>query len=230
MATKLFRHRCGRPSVRAGVALLVGALGCAAPFQRRLPDVAIAPSRMVVLPVIVKEFDLDFNGDRQMDAETNDAARDNVAAAVGDQTKARGAHLFVPKAFDGHDPLVRQLYADLWRWMENASVEIAAQKAGRRDFGRHSVGDWRFHRDLAPLGDALQADTALTLLIRETKDHGNWRGISAACVVSLRDSRMIWCHDEDDPWGNLKDPAVAQAAVRDLLTGLDAPAASAPAK
>ncbi len=230
MATKVFRHRCGRPSVRAGVALLVGALGCAAPFQRRLPDVVIAPGRMVVLPVIVKEFDLDFNGDRQMDAETNDAARDNVAAAVRDQTKARGARLFVPGAFDGHDPSVRQLYADLWRWMENVSVEIAAQRAGRRDFGRHSVGDWRFHRDLAPLGDALDADTALTLLIRETKDHGKWRGISAACVVSLRDGRMIWCHDEDDPWGNLKDPAVAQAAVRDLLTGLDAPAASAAAQ
>jgi hypothetical protein len=216
--------------VRAGIALLAGALGCAAPFQSRRPDVAITPSRMVVLPVVVKEFELDLNADRQMDSEANDAARDNVAAAVRAETQARGAHLFAAEAFDGHDPAARQLYADLWRWMENASVEIAAQKAGRRDYGRHSVGDWRFHRDLAPLGDALQADTALTLLIRETKDHGNWRGVSAACVVSLRDSRMIWCHGEDDPWGNLKDPAVAQAAVRSLLAGLDAPAAGAAAK
>jgi hypothetical protein len=210
--------------------LFVGVLSCAASFQSRRPDVAMTPSRMVVLPVIVKEFELDSNADRQMDAETNDPARDNVAAAVRDQTRARGAHPFVPQAFDGHDPSVRQLYTDLWRWMESTSVEIAAQKAGRRDFGRHSVGDWRFHRDLAPLGDALQADTALTLLIRETKDHGNWRGVSAACVISLRDNRMIWCHAEDDPWGNLKDPSVAQAAVRDLLTGLDGPPIGAAAK
>ncbi len=196
----------------------------------RVPDVTITPSRLVVFPVIVKERYLDFNGDRQMNAEANDAARDNVAAAVRDQTKVRGAHLVVPTAFDGHDPSVRQLYADVWRWMETASVEIAAQRAGRRDSGRHSVSDWRFHRDLAPLGDALQADMALTLVIRETKDYGNWQGVSSACVVSLRDSRMIWCHDEDDPWGNLRNPAVAQAAVRDLLTGLDAPAASAVAK
>ena len=139
---------------------------------------------MVVLPVIVKEFDLDpQRRPRGWQAETTDAVRDNVAAALREQMGARGARPFVPQAFDGHDPSVRQLYADLWRWMENASVEIAAQRAGRRDLGRHSVGDWRFHRDLAPLGDALDADTALTLLIHETKDHGNWRGISAACVV-----------------------------------------------
>ena len=214
----------------AAIALVVGALGCAAPFQSRAPDVTIAPSRLVVLPVIVKERTRNLNGDRQMDVETTDAARDNVAAALRDQTTARGAHVFVPAAFDGHDPSVRQLYGELWRWMETASAEIAAQKAGRRDFGRHSVGEWRFHRDLAPLGDALQADMALTLLIRETKDYGEWQGVSAACVVSLRDSRMIWCHAVDGPWGNLKNPAIAQAAVRDLLTGLDVPAANPAAK
>ncbi len=216
--------------MRAGVVLLVSSLGCAAPFEMRAPDVMIAPSRLSVFPVIVKERYLDFNADSQIDAEANDGARDNVAAAVRDQTTARGAHLLVPKAFEGHDPSLRQLYVDLWRWMENASVEIAAQRAGRRDFGRHSVRDWKFHRDLASLIDPLQADMALSLLIRETKDHGNWRGVSAACVVSLRDSRMIWCHAEDDPWGNLRDPAVAQAAVRDLLRGLDAPATAAAAK
>jgi hypothetical protein len=228
--TKSFEQRGVLARVLTTVGLLTGVLCCAAPFQSRLPNVAIAPSRMVVLPVVVKEFTLNINRDRERDLDTNDAARDNVAAAVRDQMKARGAHVFAPEALNGTDRSLPQLYADLWRWMENASVEIAAQKGGRRDFGRHSVGDWRFHRDLAPLGDALQADTALTLLIRETKDHGNWRGVSAACVVSLRDSRMVWCHDEDDPWGNLKDPTVAQAAVRDLLTGLDAPSASTAGK
>src|SRR5437868_5507538 len=98
MPTKWFGQRCGLPRVPTAIGLLTGALCCAAPFQSRLPDVAIASSRMVVLPVVVKEFNLDFNGDRQKDPETNDAARDNIAAAVGDQMKARGAHVFVPEA------------------------------------------------------------------------------------------------------------------------------------
>lgn len=217
----MFRSWSAHTSVRACLALVIGAIGCAAPFQSRLSEVAIAPNRLVVLPVVVKERYLDFNGDRQMDTEANDAARDNVSAALREQALARGAHVFVPTAFDGHPPSVRQLYGELWRWMENASVEIAAQKAGRRDFGRHSVGDWRFERDLAPLADALQSDMALSLLIRETKDLGDWHGVSAACVVSLRNGQMIWCHTEDSPWPNLKDSIAAKAAVQKLLTGID---------
>jgi hypothetical protein len=229
MASKVLGTPCRRAGVRGGGAgLLIGVIGvvgvpgCAAPFLSRLPDVAISPSRMVVFPVVVKEFELDINADRTMQPETTDLVHDNIAAAVRDQTNPPGAHAFAPQALDGHDPSVRQLYADLWRWMEVASIEIAAQKEGRRDFGRHSVGDWRFHGDLAPLGDALQADTALTVLFRETKGHGEWRGVSAACAVSLHDGRMVWCHDADGPWGNLKDPAVAQAAVHELLADLTA--------
>lgn len=227
MALKVVGTRCGRRGLRAGAAALliggiVGALGCAAPFGSRVPEVAIAPDRMVVFPVVVKEFELDANADRKMDSETTNLARDNITAAVRDQTNQLGAHAFAPQAFDGHDPSVRKVYGDLWRWMEVAAIEIAAQKEGRRDYGKHSVGEWRFHGDVAPLGEALQADTALGVLFRESKGYGEWRGVAAACAVSLRDGRMLWCHDADGPWGNLKDPPVAQAAVRELLAGLTA--------
>ena len=49
-----------------------------------------------------------------------------------------------------------------------------------------------------------------------------WRQIGAACLVSLHDGRMIWCDSKVDAWGNLQTPAVARAAVRELLAGLDA--------
>jgi hypothetical protein len=120
-----------------------------------------------------------------------------------------------------------------------ASLEIAAQKDGHRDFGRHSVGDWRFHGDLAPLADALQADTALTVLVRDTQLSAGrammggvyWRQIGVACLLSLHDGRMLWCDAKIDAWGDLQKPAVAEAAVRQLLAGLDAPpSATASAK
>jgi hypothetical protein len=216
----------------------LGALGCSPAFQNRLPDVVVTPARMVVLPVLVKELELDASEETTVQSDPSAIVRSNIEAAVGAQTAARGAHAFSPHAMDGRDPSLRLLYARLWRWTETASLEIAAQKDGHRDFGRHSVGDWRFHGDLGPLADALQADTALTVLIRETKQSAArammggiyWRQIGAACLISLHDGRMLWCAAKVDAWGDLQTPAVADAAVRELA-GLDAPpAATASAK
>lgn len=219
-----------RSDVAGVLVCALGALGCGPSFQNRLPDVFITPARMVVLPVIVKELELDTSEETTLQHDPSDVVRDNIEAAVGAETSARGAHPFAPKVMDGHDPSLRLLYARLWRWTETASIEIAAQKDGHRDFGRHSVGDWRFRGDLGPLGDALQADAALTVLIRDTQLSAGrammgsvyWRQIGAACLVSLHDGRMIWCDSKVDAWGNLQTPAVAQAAVRELLAGLDA--------
>jgi hypothetical protein len=218
----------------------LGALGCSPAFQSRLPDVVVTPARMVVLPVLVKELELDASEETTLQSDPSAIVRSNIEAAVGAQTAARGAHAFSPNAMDGRDPAVRLLYARLWRWTETASIEIAAQKDGHRDFGRHSVGDWRFRGDLGPLADALQADTALTVLVRDTHQSTArammgggiyWAQIGAACLISLHDGRMLWCDAKIDAWGDLQKPAVADAAIRQLLAGLDAsPPAVAAAK
>jgi hypothetical protein len=168
--------------------------------------------------------------------EADDAVRDNVDGEIHRQASLRGARLFAPTDFEGQDPSVRLLYARLWRWTAAASMEIAAQKTGHRDFGRHSVGDWRFGGNLGPLADALQADTALAVVVHDTHETAGrailngmahrytfWKQIGVACLVSLHDGRMIWCDVRVDAWGDLKTPAVAGAAIRELLASLDAP-------
>jgi hypothetical protein len=216
---------------------------CGPSFQNRIPDVAIAPSRMIVLPVVVREFEVGMSDERTFQGERTDAVRDNMDNTVRAQATARGAHVFTSRDFAGLDPSVKPLFGRLWRWAPNAALEIAAQEKGRRDFGRHSVGDWRFHGDLEPLAQAFHADTALAVLISDTHETGGravlgamagvvtyWKQIGAACLVSLHDGRMLWCDAKVDAWGDLRTPATAQAAVRELLAGLDAPPASAAAK
>jgi hypothetical protein len=218
------------------LACAVGALGCGPAFQTRLPDVAIVNARMVVLPPMVRELELDAGDESTQQDEATDVVRDNVVGEVQRQASLRGARVFAPNDFDGQDPSVRLLYARLWRWTATASLEIAAQKTGHRDFGLHSVGDWRFGGKLAPLADALQADTALTVVIHDTHEtvghallngmahrYTFYKQIGVACLVSLRDGRMIWCDARVDAWGNLAKPEVAGAAIRELLAGLDAP-------
>jgi hypothetical protein len=105
------------------------------------------------------------------------------------------------------------------------------------------VADWQFPGNLAPLVGALQADTALTVFvsdIQETAGRGvtralaggytYWMRVGAACVVSLRDGRMIACYSRVDAWGDLNNPSVAAAAVGEMFDGLLPPRASADGK
>ncbi len=188
---------------------------------------------MVVLPAAVKTFELDANNDRT--EQRDEIVRSNIDAAIRAEANALGIRVFA-RELDAQEPPVKALYARLWRWIPRVSVEIAAQQMGRRDFGLHSVGDWRFPESLAPLGSALQADTALTVFMSDTHDTGGrafamavtgghtyWTKVGTACAVSLRDGRMIWCRSRVDAWGDLKSASVASSAVGDLLAGLLAP-------
>jgi hypothetical protein len=230
-------------SDRVGLlACALAAIGCGPAFQNRLPGVAIAPSRMVVFPAVVREIEQDASDERTFQTEATDVVRSNIDRAMDSEAKLRGARLFSSKQLENQDQSLRQLFAGLWRWSQAATMEIAAQKTGRRDFGRRSVGGWRFGANPAALGAALEADTALIVLISETHAsvglailagaaHGYIYGrqLGAACLVSLHDGRMIWCEAMVDAWGNLKNPQVAGAAIHELLAGLDAPPPSASA-
>ena len=221
-----------RDRIRAFALFALGASGCAPPFQSRLPDVQIAPARMVVLPATVKVYEVDMNDDRTEVPDKTDAVRDNVDAAVRAQAAARGLRVFA-RELDGQDQMTKSLFGRLWRWSAKTSLEIAAQQTGRRDFGRRSVGDWRFPGNVAPLGTALQGDTALTIFVSDTGQsigrsivsgmaggYMYWKKIGVACLVSLRDGRMLRCETKVDAWGDLKDPRIASAAVGELFAGL----------
>lgn len=221
---------------RAFIVLALGAVGCAS-FQKRVPDAPMAPARMVVMPATVLAFELDAFDERTLQEEATDAMRSNVDDAVRAEAAARGIR-FVTRELDNQDQATKLLYAHLWRWTARVSLEIAAQATGRRDFGRHSVGDWRFPGNVAPLAAALQADTALSVFVRDTSEttgrrlmggvagvYTYWKKIGVACLVSLHDGRMVWCETKVDAWFDLKDPKVAAIAIGELLAGLDGPGA-----
>jgi hypothetical protein len=218
-------------SMAGFVVAVISCFGCGGPsFQTRVPDAAITPTRMIVLPAVVKTYELDATDSR---AEHRDENLDsNIAAAVRTQATGRGLRLFT-RELDAQELAVKSLYARLWRWIPKASMEIAAQQTGRRDSGRHSVGDWRFPGDLSPLGAALQADTALTVFVSDTRETTGrsvalalgggstyWKRVGVACVISLRDGRPLACDSRVDAWGDLNNPGVATAAVSELFDGL----------
>src|SRR5580698_5417022 len=215
--------------MRVGVGLWIlalGTIGCGPTFQNRVPEVAIVPSRMIVLPVLVRVYELDANDDRTVQGDATDVVRSNIEEAVRAQASLRRLRVFSPNDLKGQDESVRLLFARLWRWTESASIEIAAQKTGHRNFGLHSVGDWRFRPSPAALSEALAADTALTVMISDTHltvGYASWKQIGVACLLDLHDGRMIWCDALVDAWRSLKNPAIAQEAVHELLAGLDAP-------
>jgi len=223
------------PLARTVVVGVLVASGCGPAFQARLPDTAIASSRMEILPPVVREQELDTLDERTYLGEAKSLVSDNVKAEVDRQAQYRGARVFRPGDYGAMDPALRSLYNRLWRWTTTASMEIAAQKTGRYDFGRHSVGDWRFQGELAPLRAAWQRDTALAVVIHDTHESTgrivlsgmagistHWKQIGVACLVSLVDGRMIWCNVRVDAWPDLRDGAHAQTAIYDLFSGLDA--------
>jgi len=225
-----------RKAVVGFVAIVISFLGCGGPsFQTRVPDASITPTRMLVLPVIVKTYELDASDDRT--EHRDEIIQSNIDAAVRAEATSHSIRVFA-RELDSQDLTVKSLYARLWRWIPRATTEIAAQQRERQDFGRHSVGDWQFPGNLAPLGDALQADTALAVFVSDTgetacrrfvegmtRSYTSWKRLGAACVISLRDGRMIGCYSRVDAWGNLKNPGVAAAAVGEMFDGLFAPRA-----
>jgi hypothetical protein len=112
-------------------------------------------------------------------------------------------------------------------------VETAAQITGQRNFGLRSVADWRFD-DPAPIAGALRADAVLLVVVLNTRytlgrqlqglvgAYTPWHALCAACLVDLADGRLVWCDARADRWPDLRDPAVAAAAVSALLGGVDA--------
>lgn len=224
-------------SRRLAGAFIVGVLaasGCGPAFQTRLPNAAIVQSRIEILPPRVSEQEVDLADERTNMAEAKDLVADNVKAEIARQAKYRGARLFRSSDYGAMDPAVRPIYDRLWRWAAIASFTIAAQKTGRHDFGMHSVGDWQFPGNLAPLRAALQMDTAMMVVVHDMHEstgrvvlthmfgiYSYWKQVGVACLVSLLNGRMIWCNVRVDAWPDLRVPVNAQKAVYDLFSGLD---------
>jgi hypothetical protein len=217
------------------IALLgpMASIGCAHPFQNRLPDAMVVPSRLVALPPLAAAYELDFFDKRTPKPEWAEAIGGRAAAELVRQTAFLGGFPLPVEKVNacGHSCL--DLLGGLMRWGVIASMEIAAQMKGRANFRMYSVGDWRAKRDYAPLREAIGADFALFVIVRETYETGGriagsliggvhtyFKQVGVACVASLLDGRMIWCHADVDQWGDLREPRNTEMLVHSLLADL----------
>jgi len=218
------------------LAALALALGCSPPFESRVPSLVVVPARMVVLSPLVHDLDIATGGEAAPRTQVEEALRVGVDGALARFAARQGARVLQPDETVALPAATRQDLSALYRWASVAVGNVTAQKTGRANYHRTSVGDWRFDGDLAALVRALRADTALFAAItdrHETTGHrlrgsleGNrqfWQTFCAACLIDLRDGRLVWCDAEVDAGRNLDDPTVAAAAVDALLAGLSSP-------
>jgi len=119
------------------------------------------------------------------------------------------------------------------RWGVIASLEIGAQRAEIRNYGRHSVADWMFHGDLSPMREALDADYALLTVFKQARETtgrqvlnvlgGGYtvgKQIDIACVADLRDGHMVWCASKKEDRHDLGEDDQARSVLAELLRGL----------
>ena len=79
----------------------------------------------------------------------------------------------------------------------------------------------------------MEADYVLTVMFRETHEttgraiggalagmYTYWKQVGVACILDMRDSRMVACNAKVDHWGNLRVEANAERATNELLMEL----------
>ena len=128
---------------------------------------------------------------------------------------ANGGHVVRREQFAACGSLCAQFF----RWGGVASLEIGLQRAEIRNYRLHSVADWGFRRDISRVREALEADYALFVVLKQTRQTtgrqvllalggGRTVGkqIDVACIADLRDGRMTWCAMERDDSGDSRGP------------------------
>jgi hypothetical protein len=221
------------PVFSAFLAVLFGALGligCAPAFEKRLKGREPVLSRLAVMPVVTIAVEKDFNGATMPKPAWEEAMAKNAGSEVLRLVTARGGFEVPEEKVEdcGQDCL--ELMSRLMKWGTTSSFEIAAQMHGRADFGVRSVGGWRTTRDYGPLRRAIGADYVLFVVLRDIWDttgaaigkvfagiHSSFRQVGVACIASLVDGRMIWCHVEVDRGGDLRTAPGARRLVELLL-------------
>ena len=224
---------CWSPRLRFVLVLGVTALvGCAPGLETRVPGVRIAPARVAGMEAIIRAFELDFHGERTPKPEWVTGMTAPIDGEIERVLTGLGSDTFDADNLSAADG-ASDTYHAFRCWSEIAMMEIAAQKSGRADFHRASVSDWRYRDDLLGWSSALDADFVLTVLFRDTREttgrvlggavggmYTYFKQIGVACLVDLKDARMVACSAQVDHWRDLGDPADARRATYELLAEL----------
>ena len=204
--------------------------GCGSGLKMRVPDVKVIPARTIFLPVSTRAYELDFGDNRTEEAERAGEMEKRIGVEVERQARAKGALPVPTDRIRGCGSRCVSLLATLINWGETAAKEIAASKYGAINLGRSSVAEWQNKRDFGPLRQAVDADFALVVYVRDTRETdgraiGNafigrsthFKQVGVACAVELLSGRMVWCASVVDQWDDLTSPDEARRAVQELL-------------
>lgn len=225
------RPLVGSGRMLAAAVLAVLTSSCSS-LATRVPDVSISAPRMVVMPAYVEVFELNASGETVFRPDWQAVAARNVETALERLIRANGARMFSEK--DVGETKVR--YSAFRRWTTVSMEEILDELDGRSHADHHSVGEWRFPFKLATWREALNADFALVVrfwdgfqspdlallnMVAPVRHTGKQTGV--ACVLDLRDGRVVWCDRTARGYGDLRAPADAEKAVGRLLKSLFSP-------
>ncbi len=209
--------------------LVIVASGCIPAVQNRVSESAIVAKRVVAMPPQILVYTLAAGGEHSNEDGAENDIVDKVLPALNAAVTANGGHIVQREEFAACGSLCAQFF----RWGGVASLEIGLQRAEIRNYRLHSVADWGFGRDMARVRAALDADYALFVVLKQTRQTtgrkvllalgGGYtigKQIDVACIADLRDGRMTWCAMERDDSGDLADPGRASNVVRKLLAGV----------
>jgi len=204
-------------------------MGCGPAIAMRVSDVHIAPKRVAVMQADVILKRLDASSQLTFMPDWSQEAADNVNAALKDYAAWLGAPIF--RCPNGKDVLVP---CDVFReWSNQALIEISRASAGDDSLRKKSVSDWRFPRGMDSWRKPLNANFVLVTAIRGSYEtpgmsalqlSGAWmlhsKQTAIACVLDLRDGRIIRCETRVTQNADLLSPKGAQALVDGLLDRL----------
>ncbi len=209
---------------------MVAVSGCAPSLVMKPQGVRITTPRMAAMEANVEIRERDINGMYTLKSDWTELAKKNVDQAIESIGEANGVDVFDRSAIGQAEPP----YGAFVNWIERSVSEISAQRRGLIDTGRRSVTEWRFHYGgLDEWQKTLDADFVLVVLFRDA--HLTTGAavanvfsmvrvyplqIGMACVVDLRDGRLVWCEDSVSTIGNLRLLSSAWLAVDSLLTPL----------
>ena len=214
---------------RVVTVIVVAAQACAAPFATRVRNIKAAPARVAAMPADVEVY--------QLDAE-EELTRVENATAIAEQAVISEVNRWVTehggRTFDRKDVYGTKVgYLSFRQWAEGALEQIAVEIDGRRRTNRQSVAEWRWLANMETWHERLGADFVLVVRFRDANATGGrvamnfvspnqvWaRRVGTACVVDMRDGRIVACHQETSGSGKLQTQAEARDAVEDLLKGL----------
>jgi hypothetical protein len=184
---------------------------------------------VVALPPVALVNVVDFYGNFEDQEKASDAITSKVEPQLLAIVQENGGRVASPADLEACGALCGRLMM----WGVVASLEIGAQRAEIRNYGRHSVADWAFRGDLSTLRRTFDADYVLLTVFKQTRQtDGHKLGmalaggytvgkqIDVACMADLRSGHMAWCATKKDDSSDLGENGRPCLILAELLGGV----------